>query len=387
MAVLGLRGTGAFSSDDRPKNYRETILLLFPNASAPLTALLSRMKNEETDDPEFKWAEKGLPAQTAVVSGSHSDSVTTIALATAADYKKFKPGHAVLNTRTLEIVWVTAVASGQLTVIRGKGSTAAAMNNADVLLIIGSHYAEGASTPEAVSYDPTWVSNYCQIFRTALDVTNTAKATNIRYADGQYLKEAKREALEIHSIEMERAFLWGGSAEDTSSGPQADRTTKGLINFISTNVQDFSDAVDIVTWETFLEGVFKNGSSEKLALFGSRAINVLNQLARAHYTVNAEPKSDTYGMSMVRYTTPFGDLIIKQHPLLSSTTAFQDWGFVIDPKNVVYRYLRGRDTQYLENRQSPGDDATKNEFLTECGLELNHESSHGVVKNMSAAAA
>jgi len=261
------------------------------------------------------------------------------------------------------------------------------MNNADTLLIIGSHYAEGSSTPEAVSYDPSVVTNYCQIFRTALDITNTAKATNIRYADGQYIKEAKREALEIHSIEMERAFLWGGSVEDTSTGPQTDRTTKGLINFISTNVQDFADSVSISVWETFLEGVFKNGSNEKIALFGARAINVFNQLARAHYTVEATPTTDTYGMNMTKWITPFGTLQIKQHPLLSQVSDFQDWGFVLDPKNVKYRYLRGRDTQYLENRQSPGDDTTTNEFLTECGLELNHESSHGVIKNASAISA
>lgn len=362
-------------------------LLLFPNASAPLTALLSKLQDQETDDPEFNWYEKGLPAQTAVVSGSQTSGDTQIELATAADYKKFKPGHAVLNTRTLEIVWVTAVASGVLTVIRGKGATAAAMNNTDVLLIIGSHYEEGASTPIAVSYDPSLVTNYCQIFRTAVDITNTMKQTNIRYSDGQALKELKREALEIHSIEMEKAFLWGGAVEDTSSGPNANRTTKGLINFISTNVQDFSDSVDIATWETFLEGVFKNGSNEKLALFGARAINVFNQLARAHYTVEATPTSDTYGMNLTKWITPFGTLQIKQHSLLSNVSAFQDWGFVVDTKHIKYRYLRGRDTEYLENRQSPGDDATKNEFLTECGLELNHESAHGVIKNASAIAA
>lgn len=385
MAVLGMRGTGSFDSDARPKNYRETILLLFPNASAPLTAFLSKIQDEQTDSVEFKWFEKGLPAQTAVVSGSQTDSDTSIEIATAADYKKFKPGHVVLNTRTLELVWVTAVASGVLTVVRGKGATAAAMNNTDVLLIVGSAHEEGASVPVAVSYDPSVVTNYTQIFRNSIDITGTMKQENIRYSDGQALKELKREALEVHSIEMERAFLWGGSVEDTT-GAQAKRTTKGLINFISTNVYDALDAVSIGDWENWLEGVFKNGSSEKLLLAGARAINVLNQLARNHYTVNAVPKDQTYGMNLQEYITPFGNLMIKQHPLLSSTTAFQDWAFALDPKHIKYRYLRGRDTQYLENRQSPGDDAQTSEFLTECGLELNHESAHGVAKNMSAVA-
>lgn len=50
--VLGLRGTGSLSTPDvRPKNYREGILLLFPNASAPLTALLSKLSEQATDDP------------------------------------------------------------------------------------------------------------------------------------------------------------------------------------------------------------------------------------------------------------------------------------------------------------------------------------------------
>ena len=44
MAVAGLRGTGDWGTDERPKNFRETILWRDPNGSAPLTALMSKMK-------------------------------------------------------------------------------------------------------------------------------------------------------------------------------------------------------------------------------------------------------------------------------------------------------------------------------------------------------
>mgnify|MGYP006158527951 CR=1 FL=1 len=40
-AIQGLRGTGEFSTDFRPKNYRELFTLLEPNGNAPLNALLS----------------------------------------------------------------------------------------------------------------------------------------------------------------------------------------------------------------------------------------------------------------------------------------------------------------------------------------------------------
>lgn len=389
MAALGMRGTGSFTAlEDRPKNWREGILLAFPNASAPLTAFLSKLPDEQTDDAEFFWFEKGLPSGRAIVSGSQASGDTTIELATAADNKKFKAGHIVVNERTLELVLVVdSSVSGVLEVVRSWGSVAAAtMNNGDGILTIGSAHEEGADAPEAVSYDPTKPSNYTQIFRNVNEVTGTAKETNIRYGDGQYLKEGRRETLELHSIEMERAFLFGDKVE-VLTGSQPKRSTGGLTYFLTTNVKDFADAVDIDSLENWLEDVFETGSSEKLALVGNRALNVFNKVARNNYTITNTPTSETYGMKMVEWVTPYGVLYIKQHPLLSENATFNDWGFVIDPKKVKYRYLRNRDTQYLENIQNPESDSVKSEFRSECGLEINHEYAHAYFKNASAFAA
>lgn len=383
-AVLGLRGTGSFETNVvRPKNWREGILLLFPNASAPLTALMSKLGEEAVDDPEFNWFEKGLPAQTLTMAGAQATTTDTVLLLTAAAgmNKRVKPGHVLLNTATSEIVWVVdSSTTDQITVDRAQGSVVAtAIGASDVWLVIGSANQEGAQVGESVSYDPSRVTNYTQIFRNVLNITNTAIATRIRYADGQYLKEARRETLEEHSIEMERAFLFGNAKEDTS-GEQPVRTTGGLTNFVTTNVTDFGGPTSIDDFEDFLENVFEDGSSDKLALVGNRALNTLNKVARNNYTISATPESTTYGMKMTQWVTPYGVLQIKQHPLLSKD-GFEDWGFVIDTAKLKYRYLRGRDTQYRENVQNPGDDATKNEFLTECGLEINHQTAHGIFKN------
>lgn len=382
-AVLGLRGTGSVDSDARPKNYREGILLLFPNASAPLTALLSKIGEEVTDDPEFKWFQKGLPNQVLTVSGSHGSTLTTIALS-SGDNKKAKAGSVLLVPSTGEILWVLdSSTADQITVDRAQGSVAAATIPAsEPLLVIGSVHQEGAAVPEAITYDPTVVSNYTQIFRNVLNITNTFAATRIRYADGQFMKEARREVLELHSIEMERAFLFGAKTEDTS-GENPARSTGGLNYFVTTNVEDFEGTVAIDDWEDFLEDVFEDGSSEKLALVGNRALNTLNKIARENYTVSATPESTTYGMKMTQWITPYGTLQIKQHPLLSKD-GFEDWGFIIDVAKLKYRPLRGRDTAYIENVQNPGDDAVKNEFKTECGLEINHESVHAIFKNATA---
>lgn len=384
MPVLGMRGTGNFSADERPKNYRETILLLFPNTKAALTALMSKLKDRSVDDPEFKVFLKGLPNQRAVVSGSQTSGDTTIELQGTTPATIFRKGHAVLNERTLEVIWVTAdpvSAFTSISVARGKGSTAAAMNDGDGLYIIGSSHQEGAPVPTAVTYDPTVINNYTQIHRTAINVTNTQKETNVR--TGNDLKERQRESLELHGTEIEKALFFGTGVEDTS-GAHPQRTTKGLLSWITTNVTDFADAVSIDAWENFLENVMKKGSRNKALMCGSRAVNVLNKLARAHYTIQATPQTETYGVSMTTWTTPFGDVQVMQHPLFTESPVFIDWGFVIDFDNIEYVYLRNRDTQYLEARQSPGDDATIDEWLTECGLGMEHEQTHGVFKNASA---
>ena len=79
--IQGLRGTGQFTTDFRPKNYRELFTLLEPNGNAPLNALLSMTSSEATDDPEFKNFRDELPAR-VVADGAATNSATTIAIAT-----------------------------------------------------------------------------------------------------------------------------------------------------------------------------------------------------------------------------------------------------------------------------------------------------------------
>jgi len=385
--VLGLRGTGGWSSDERPKNYRELILLLFPNSPLSLTALMSKLQVRATNDPEFKIFTKNLPTQRVIVSGSQTSGDATIETQGSGASIVLKKGHSLINERTLEVIWVTADPTtpfNQFTAARGKGSTAAAMNDGDGLLIVGSHHQEGAAVPTAITFEPSVVNNYTQIFRTALHLTNTAKATNLR--TGSDLEERQRETLEIHAIEREMAYIFGTGVEDTS-GAQPERTTKGFISLVTSNVKDFAGAVDIDSWESFMEDVFEDGSSEKLLLAGNTAITNINKVARIHGEIQMTPMSETYGMMLDRYRTPYGFLQIRQHPLFSKNATFRSWGIVVDPEYLADRILSGngvnRDTNYLENRQNAGDDATKDEWLTESGLELDFDTPNAVFKGAS----
>ena len=381
MPTLGMRGTGSFSADERPKNYREGILRIDPNTKATLTAFLGMTPDAETTDPEFKWFEKGLLSQRVIVSGAQTAGDTTIELQGTAPGKVIKKGHSLFNERTLEVVWVTADPVNPwtaLTVVRGEGSTAAAMNDGDGLLIVGSHHQEGAPLPTAITYDPTVKNNFCQIFRDVIDLTRTAIATELRTA--KPLKEAQRDALELHETGQEKAFIWGTGVEDVT-GAQPERTTKGVVATVATNIKDFSAGVSTDGWENFLQDVFKYGSNTKLALVGNVVLTIISRIARNTGTIDLVPAAESYGLNIQRYITPHGTLMLKAHPLFNENPSFKDWGLIIDPKFVRYRYLRGRDTKYEPNVGNPGDDARKDQYISECGLELSHEVAHAVLKD------
>ena len=55
---------------------------------------------------------------------------------------------------------------------------------------------------------------------------------------------------------------------------------------------------------------------------------------------------------------------------------------VLDVGNLKYRYLTDSDTILLKNRQNPGEDRRRDEWLTECGLEARFPESHMYFKNV-----
>jgi len=50
-----MRGTGDWVNNQRPQNWRQQIMYLYPNGMAPLTAILSMMGSKKVDDPQFNW--------------------------------------------------------------------------------------------------------------------------------------------------------------------------------------------------------------------------------------------------------------------------------------------------------------------------------------------
>tara|TARA_B110000046_G_scaffold10626_1_gene10623 strand:+ start:22239 stop:23435 length:1197 start_codon:yes stop_codon:yes gene_type:complete len=389
-AIQGLRGTGEFSSDFRPKNYRELYTLLEPQGNAPLNALLAMGSSEATDDSEFKNFRDELPDRKMKVNGAvASTSTTTITLDASDDNKFAIGGSIVINSATGEVMHVTADTTGTtLTATRNIGGTAHQIaDNAD-LFIAGYAASEGGSAPTAISFDAVVANNFCQIFRTAFSVSNTLNSTHLR--TGDKMDEAMTKALKLHMSDIERAMLFGVKHESNGSTAQPTRFTGGLINSL-TNVVDINTdfasyggtGAGQMTEEGFdsllISTIFKYGSSQKIAFVGENVANQLQQIGKDRWQPTAV--EGTYGVSLTKYSSFAGDLMVHLHPQFRQIPGMKDAMLIVDFPFLSYRYLQGRDTQMLENRQAPDLDATLSEYMTECGLELLQDKTHAYIKN------
>ena len=420
-AFMGMRGTGDWATDERPKNWRQGILRLYPNGTAPLTAILSKMGQEKVDDPEFNWWTKLLPTQGGAVSGIYSDVGMDSALAAAQSdgatvYAKvaeavaleIRPGHQVLlrysddpamdvNGKVTLVTKNGASSSIAVKLLEADDNSSVSGNNlskCDTILVVGNINAEGGSMPDAIAYKPTKLYNYTQILRTSLSQSRTAMLTKLRTEDAY--KEAKRETLELHSIELEKTFLFSVPTEGTGSNGKPERTTQGIISMIRenapANVKNFTldSTYAGKTWlekgedwlDEYLEVLFRYGSSEKLGFAGSGAILGLNKLVKARGDFTFTPATKAYGIQVVDWTTPFGTISLKTHPLFSYNAVDRYSIILMEPKNLKYRFIT--DTEFYPDKSSGSGriDGKNEEWLTECGLEFHYPDTFGYLSGV-----
>lgn len=391
VAVQGLRGTGQFGVDFRPKNYRELFTLLEPNGNAPLNALLAMSSSESTDDPEYKNFRDELPDRKLVVSGAiagtpASGTSANITLTSSNMNVYAVAGALVANLRTGEVYRVTADTTGTtLAVTRAVGqATGAAINDQDELFIIGFAAAEGSNVPTAITFDSEVATNYTQIFKTTFAVTGTQNETYLR--TGNKLEESMTKALKLHMQDIERAMFFGRKSETNGSSASPLRTTGGLTNELTT-VIDVASGTDTAVAGTMTEAefdahliktVFAFGSSQKIAFCGATVAANLQKIAKARW--NPESVEGAYGVNLTNYKTFAGDLMVHLHPQFRQITGMANAMVIVDFPYLKYRYMENRDTKLLENVQTPGEDTIKHAYQTECGLELTQGKCHTYIK-------
>ena len=294
-AIAGMRGTGDWGTDERPKSFRETILWRSPNGQTPLTALLSKMKSESVTDPEFAWWEEELNALRLTVTystGYATTDQTLVLTSNLQDAQDCIAGDCFMVEKTLtaaydnEVLIVSSITDGSTVVFKrgALGSTAAPIANGANLTKIGNVFSEGSGAPSASTRNPTKLYNYVQIFKTTYDITNTAKNTKARTGDP--VKNDKKRKMFDHAVALEFATIFGRRFEGTGANGKPLRASGGFLYMMSQYASNMITVYSTTpTEKTFTDAIYPvfnydtGAGDERIVLAGNGVLNSLNCLA------------------------------------------------------------------------------------------------------------
>jgi hypothetical protein len=248
---------------------------------------------------------------------------------------------------------------------------------------MGNVNPQGSAMPRAVAYDPVEYYNYTQIWRTPLELTNTAIATKLRTGDAY--KEAKRECLELHSIEMEKSAIWGIRSTGTGANGKPENTAGGMLWFTRTNASDNVNSYRLNTSYTgqkwlaggedwldyYLSIFFRYAPSDKaIAICGDGAMLGIQRLAKNGGSLQLTPATKSYGIAVTNWLSAFGSIPLKTHPLFSHMASTRNSMIIYCPQNVRFQPLQTRDTKFETDQAEKGVDAKVEGFLTEGTFEF-----------------
>ena len=411
-------------------NFSDRVAELAPDES-PFFVYLSKVAKVPTDDPQFRFLEDrtkiSMTDRSFVLDGAHSipaagSSITytveeSAGSETSVDFlikgMVFAVGYSESNSPETIIVRIESapVDNGSDTSFVGK--TISAIDGAETggdetkCQVIGTSFVEGSGAPDVFSEELETDSGLTQIFKTACEMSNTARATRYRgYADEfQRIWNLK---LREHKVDIERAMLFGQQA--TVGGIQYTEGIAGHIIKNGTAVVDDSAlsyssgapyfrsaATSELTYDRILsdfEVVYdpaRGGSDAKLALASLPVITFFNKLGSTSFVdqsvanelrYNIEKSVGSFGHTVLQVETIHGTMNLVKEPLFRGFSS----GFLcmVDMDNVAYRPLVGngvnRDTQIMTNVQSADEDLRKDMILTEAGLEVSLPESHMLIQ-------
>jgi hypothetical protein len=271
--------------------------------------------------------------------------------------------------------------------------------------VVGSAYAEGSGLINQSWNDNPYSTSYgqTQIFRSEFAMTNTARATALKYEPNEWARIWRDKLIE-HKWDMEQAALF--SAQGSSgSGTSSVYYTQGAVDFVTNSGNSFSIDYTSKTTDDFLDDMsnyldprYNNGAASVyfcdtathnwLLRLGNGSQNGLTDalfqnslsVTNARWDFAVSGKKSLFGVPLTTISTPYGDINVTRCISLDSSNV-KILG--INMKYVKYRPLVGnginRDTSVyvgVKSLEHTGDDKRTDMILTEGGFEWQMPEAH-----------
>ena len=261
--------------------------------------------------------------------------------------------------------------------------------------VVGTAHQEGSGFPETW-VDQPYSSNHglTQIWKTSMAMTNTARATQLKFEPNEWARVWKDKLIE-HKWDIETSLLFGSQYTDGSSI----QYTQGAVDYIINYGNKFSLDIATKTQDDFLDDLSsyvdpRYNSSQATVFFCNTAVyNWLHKLSgyfannveqspnfRADMTMTGKKK--VFGVDITTISTVYGDMQVARNIHLDGTNVKM---LGVNMKNCAYRPLVGnginRDTSVyvgVQTLENSGVDRRVDQILTEAGMEWSMAESHAV---------
>ena len=279
--------------------------------------------------------------------------------------------------------------------------------------VVGNSFEEGSGLIDKQWKDNPYSTGYgaTQIFRTEFGMTNTARATALKYEPNEWARIWKDKLIE-HKWDIEHAGLFStqyksGSVQHTQGAIDyvlnygnlfsLDTGTKTIDDFLDdmSKYQDprynqdkatvFLCSTAVYTWLHKLGGFFRNN----LAIGNQATQNVAgNENVGGHGLFGADlavtGRKKVMGLDVTTFSTVYGDMNVSRCIALDGS---QVKVLALNLNNVAYRPLVGnginRDTSIyvgVQGLENTGRDERVDMILTEAGFEYKMPESHAIWK-------
>lgn len=391
MATIqkGTVSTTEVLADSMVIDMRDEVSMADEDTSQFSTYTMKSAKQEATRE-KVNWREKDYFPRLATVAEIY-DTDDTAWDVSSGHGNRIRVGDVLKNMATRESMYVTAVSTDTVTVVRGVGAVAAAAGAVgDTLLIASNASPQGADFPTTAILVGTLGYNYTQIFRHGYTFSRTARAVNY-YGRSEPDQESALKLVE-HKRAIEYSGFWG--ARDSMTDPNTGEPVGfagGLDEFIVSHRTDVGGAPDLDDVDIFLQATMQKSSRNSAIYFSPLAARMFSRLNRTGQGSAWKPepsnvlglKIDAFVSGAYGYQIP---AVVKKdwNDFPTTLKQFGGWMFVVDHDRVVYRPLVGADTALLTPRQHPGGDRVSEEYLTECTWEIRNEGAHGILYGITA---
>lgn len=349
--------------------------------TAPIFALSSGSAQFQLTSKIHYWFMKQPYSSKLIASAEANDSATSITVDKGA---VVEPSSVIMNTKTNEYMFVSAVSGNTLTVVRGFAeSTAAAVTQNVELLYLGTAKKEGSLAPNPKYRHGVPRMNYSQIFRNGWGTTRTAEY--IKFITGNKATENKEDAVSMHAQDIEMALLLGRKSLNQVDGSEVLSTMDGLMSIVKNNTALVAAATldSIQEWmysnfETCPEGV----PNERVVMTSLNVLYILNKLIReagsSYYPIGTATK--VYGLDVYALQLPgMQEVKILAHPLFSQTESLSKSMLIYHPGLIKIGYMTDAE---IKDATPVGMDGQANVITSELTLEYADENTGGVLSNI-----